>query len=1226
MMKYSLQDLIDIEHFQELQNRLNEIYSFPSSIIDNDGHILTATAWQEICTKFHRQSKEAQKICIKSDQYIKDHIHEAHPTLTYRCPHGLVDNATPIIIDGVHYGNFFTGQFFLEEPNLEFFQAQAQKYGFDEKAYLQAVKKVPIWTKKQLDNYLFFIQGLIAVISETGLKRLREIEHRKQIEKSENRYRSILKASLDGYWLMDTKGKLLEVNDAYCRMSGYSEKELLSMYISDFEIIETPELVSQHMKNVVLKKSDRFESKHRRKDGTVFDVEVSLQFRPEEGGQCFCFLRDITDRKSLQDRLESLWSIAQMTEAGPKVLFNLVLEKTQELTGSRYSFFGFINDAEDQLEVNAWSKEVMNECRGQDQPIHFPIAKAALWSQAVLERKPLFWNDYNLDHSRKKGLPDGHVPIKNFLCVPIVRNEKVIALAAVANKDSDYTSQDASQVQAFVSNILLLIEKRIADEALQKSDERLKLALDSVSDAVWDWRVDTGEVYFSSRWYTMLGYEAYQLPQNLETWRRLLHPDDLPESEATVLRHLKYAEPFEIEYRMRTKENQWRWILARGKAVERNDQGKAVRMLGTHMDITERKQSEMALKHSELKWRNILVNTPQIGISINTSAEITFVNEHFLALTGWKENEVMERNWFDLFIPENVREDVRKVFHTVMGQKDTLGFSNFENEILGKSGQVFNVAWSNVLTKDAEGNVVDLTCLGVDLTERRHSEDKLRKSEIKYRTMMEAIKDPVYICSEDFIIQYMNQAMIDRVGRDATGELCYQALHGFDKKCRWCKYGETFQAGHAEKNIFSPLDKCSFNVSTTVFVNESGSLSKLSVFRDTTELIELQKRLQQAHKMEAIGNLAGGIAHDFNNILFPIIGMSEMLMEDLSSGSLEHKYAHAIYKAGHRAKELVAQILAFSRQSDQKKMPIRFRNILEEVLKLCRATIPANIKIEQKIQRNCGFIMGNATQLHQVAMNLITNAYHAVQEKNGKIIVALEEIKIDRTNLTDTGIHSGKYLLFTVSDDGTGMTDKVKNKIFEPYFTTKEQGKGTGLGLAVVYGIVKEYGGEIEVETQIGSGTIFSVYLPLMSQSENQGAAEIKTEIKMGHEHILLVDDDAAVANLEQQILERLGYQITMRTGSLDAVEVFRSNPDAFDIVITDMTMPNMTGDQLAEEILSIKPDIPIVICTGFSERINKEQAEAIGVKGFLMKPVVKSDFASMVRKVLDDAKSENKG
>ncbi len=1056
-MKYRLQDLIDIEHFQELQNRLNEIYSFPSSIIDNDGNILTATGWQDICTRFHRQNKETEKICIKSDQYIKDHIHEADPALTYHCPHGLVDSVIPIIIDGVHYGNFFTGQFFLEEPNLEFFQAQAQKYGFDEKAYLQAVKKVPIWTKNQLDNYLFFIQGLIVVISESGLKRLREIEHRKQSEKSEKRYRSILKASLDGYWLTDTKGKLLEANDAYCRMSGYSEKELLTMYISDFEIMETPEQVAEHMKKIALKGLDRFESKHRRKDGTVFDVEVSLQFRAEEGGQCVCFLRDITNQKQ-------------------------------------------------------------------------------------------------------------------------------------------------------------------ADKSLRDSEAKYRLLVENQTDLVVKVDLDGRFLFVSPSYCDMFGKKEKELLD--KKFMPLVHEYDRKMTAKAMEGLFTPPHTAYFEQRAMTKDG-WRWLAWSDTAVLDRD-GAVKEIIGVGRDITEGKQAEMALKYSELKWRNILVNTPQIGISINPRAEITFVNEHFLALTGWKENEVLGQNWFDLFIPENVREDVRTVFHAVMGQKDTLGFSNYENEILGKSGQIFNVAWSNVLTKDAEGYVVDVTCLGVDLTERRRSEDKLKKSEIKYRTMMEAIKDPVYICSDDFIIQYMNQAMIDRIGHDATGELCYQSLHGFDKKCQWCKSDETFQAGHAEKNIVSPLDKCFFNVSSTVFVDESGSRSKLSVFRDTTELIELQHRLQQAQKMEAIGNLAGGIAHDFNNILFPIIGMSEMMMEDLSAGSLEHKYANEIHKAGHRAKELVAQILAFSRQSDQKKMPIRFQNILEEVLKLCRATIPANIKIEQKIQRNCGFIMGNATQLHQVAMNLITNAYHALQEKNGKIIIVLEEIEIDRTNLTDTGIHSGKYLLFTVSDDGTGMTDKVKNKIFEPYFTTKEQGKGTGLGLAVVYGIVKEYGGEIEVETQIGSGTIFSVYLPLTSKSENKGVAEIKTEIKMGHEHILLVDDDAAVANLEQQILERLGYQITLRTSSLDAVEVFRSNPDAFDIVITDMTMPNMTGDQLAEEILSIKPDIPIVICTGFSERINEEQAEAIGVKGFLMKPVVKSDLASMVRKVLDDAKKVN--
>jgi signal transduction histidine kinase len=329
----------------------------------------------------------------------------------------------------------------------------------------------------------------------------------------------------------------------------------------------------------------------------------------------------------------------------------------------------------------------------------------------------------------------------------------------------------------------------------------------------------------------------------------------------------------------------------------------------------------------------------------------------------------------------------------------------------------------------------------------------------------------------------MNPAMIDRIGHDATGQLCYEALHGFDKKCKWCKYEETFQNGYTEKNIISPLDNRSFHVSSTVFVNENESLSKLFVLRDTTEFIELQKRLQQAQKMEAIGNLAGGIAHDFNNILFPIIGMSEMMMEDLSTGSREQKYANEINKAGHRAKELVSQILSFSRQSDQEKMPVRVQKVLKEVLKLCRSTIPANIKIAQKIEQDCGAIRGNTTQIHQIGMNLITNAYHAVQEKNGNITVALEEIKVDRSNFPGTINHPGNYLLFTVSDDGIGMTHRVKEKIFEPYFTTKERAKGTGLGLAVVYGIIKEYGGDIQVETKIGSGTTFRIYLPLIDES-----------------------------------------------------------------------------------------------------------------------------------------------
>ncbi len=713
-MKYSLQDLIDIDHFQDLQDRLNEIYSFPSSIIDNDGNILTATAWQEICSQFHRQNKDAEKICIKSDQYIKDHIHEAKASLTYHCPHGLVDNAAPIIIDGVHYGNFFTGQFFLEKPNLDFFHSQAKKYGFDEKAYLRAVKKVPIWTQKQLDNYMFFIKGLIAVISENGLKRLKEIENRKQIEKSEKRYRSILKASLDGYWLADTKGRLIEVNKAYCLMSGYSEKELLDMTISDLEILETPELVNQHMKQVIEKGSDRFESQHRRKDGTSFDVEVSIQFRAEDGGQCVCFLRDITDQKQAhKSLLESEAKYRLLVENQTDLIVKVDLDGRFLFASPSYcNLFG-------KKEGVLLGKKFMPMVHEQDREMT-ETAMEALFKPpytAYIEQRAMTKNGW-----------------------------RWLAWSDTAVLDEKGTVKEIIGVGRDIT------DRKQAEAALKKSDERLRLALDSVSDAVWDWRVDTGEIYFSTRWYTMLGYDPYEFPQEFETWQNLLHPDDLPESEAKIFRNLESAEPFEIEFRMRTKENQWRWILARGKAVEKNDQGKAVRMLGTHMDITERKRTEMALKESEVKWRNILVNTPQIGISLNPGAEITFVNEHFLALTGWKEHEVIGKRWFDLFIPENVRDEVRKVFFTVIKQKNTLGLSNYENEIIGKSGQVFNVAWSNVLTKDAKGNVVDVTCLGVDLTERRQAEKALRESEKKYRILFEHTGEGLFVVQDGRIV------------------------------------------------------------------------------------------------------------------------------------------------------------------------------------------------------------------------------------------------------------------------------------------------------------------------------------------------------------------------------------------------------------------------------------------------------------------------------------------
>lgn len=301
--KYRLQDLIDIKHFQNLQDRLNEIYSFPSAIIDNEGNILTATAWQDVCTKFYRTCSISEKECIKSDQYIISHLHEANPAASYVCPHGLIDNATPIIIDGEHLGNFFTGQFFLKEPDLQFYREQAKKYGFDEAAFIEVVQKVPIWSMEQLNSYLFFIKGLIAIIAESGLKNLREVETRKKIELSEKRLGAVVKTTKDGVWIVNPDGQIIDVNDAACEMSGYTYEEMIRMHISDIDLHDTTIDVAARMEKIVSEGSGLFETKHRRKDGTIIEVEVSVTHIPNESAQVVCFCRDISERKRTEDAL-----------------------------------------------------------------------------------------------------------------------------------------------------------------------------------------------------------------------------------------------------------------------------------------------------------------------------------------------------------------------------------------------------------------------------------------------------------------------------------------------------------------------------------------------------------------------------------------------------------------------------------------------------------------------------------------------------------------------------------------------------------------------------------------------------------------------------------------------------------------------------------------------------------------------------------------------------------
>ncbi len=401
--------------------------------------------------------------------------------------------------------------------------------------------------------------------------------------------------------------------------------------------------------------------------------------------------------------------------------------------------------------------------------------------------------------------------------------------------------------------------------------------------------------------------------------------------------------------------------------------------------------------------------------------------------------------------------------------------------------------------------------------------------------------------------------------------------------------------------------------------NQNSKLEKM-VNERTRALANSEKQLQQVMKLQAIGTLAGGIAHDFNNILFPIVGYTELTIDDIPEDSQARQNLEEVLKAANRAKELVQQILTFSRQSSQERKALKVQYLIKEAVKLLRATIPSSIEIDCDIDESCGPIKGDPTQIHQIIMNLCTNAYHAMQETGGKLEIRLEEINISyEQSLERVGIKVGQHLALTVKDSGHGMEPQIMERIFEPYFTTKEQGKGAGLGLSVIHGIVKNYGGDITVSSRPGKGATFKVILPIIDEIQEEINTDEPSIAIKGKEHILLIDDEDQIINIEQQILERLGYQVTPMTDSEEALEEFAAQPDRFDLVITDMTMPKMTGDQLARRMMEIKPQIPVILCTGYSETISEEKALAMGIDKFVMKPIVKDVLASTIRRVLDN-------
>ncbi|MFW6241861.1 MAG: PAS domain S-box protein, partial [Thermodesulfobacteriota bacterium] len=759
-------------------------------------------------------------------------------------------------------------------------------------------------------------------------------------------------------------------------------------------------------------------------------------------------------------------------------------------------------------------------------------------------------------------------------------------------------------------------EQRRAREAIRKSEARLRMALQAAGGGVWDWDLVRDRIWLSSEMYEMWNVPP-GMSMNLKNSLRQIHKADRERVCRTLEASLESGEDFVCDFRLRNAGNGERWMASHGRPV-RDESGQAIRISGISKEITRRKRRERALAESR-EWYQTLFDSGNDAIFIHavapdgTPGNIVQANATARALSGFSEAELAARTPSDLFAREFPIPEFGESEWDRPGRSGKSP-ANFETLLKTRDGPAVPVEIG--LRHFRVGGKIYGISVARDIRERLANQAERER----LIAAVEQAGDGIVITDADGAIQYANPAF-EALGGYAREEILGQnpafLLNDnpedparFEEMWRTVSSGRRWTGRRANRRKDGTIYTAECAISPVR--DRSGKIQHFVwISRDVSREELLEKRMAESQRMEAIGNLAGGIAHDFNNILFPIMGMAELLLEDLPQGSRLRDSVEEILRAGKRGAELVKRILAVGRRTEPQKLPIRVQQAVKEALKLARSTIPANIEIEGDIRSDCDPVMADPTQLHQIAMNLIANAYHAAEETDGQIGVRLSEVHIQGDHPDRPDIPPGRYACLLVSDTGRGISPEIRHRIFDPYFTTKAQGKGTGLGLAMVYGIVKDHGGEITVESEPGRGTVFRVYLPALEIDDEKTGEDASGEAARGRERILLVDDEPAIARLERTMLERLGYRVTAFQESQEALAAFRRAPDQFDLALTDMAMPRMSGERLSRELLAVRPDIPIVVLTGYSARLDPDAAAKLGIRGFLRKPVSRAELAN---------------
>ena len=845
-------------------------------------------------------------------------------------------------------------------------------------------------------------------------------------------------------------------------------------------------------------------------------------------------------------------------------------------------------------------------------------------------------------------------------------------------------------------------------------------------------------------WLDALGYRVDEVIGR--NFGEFLHPDWQEHFKENFPRFKAVGEILGVEFEIKKKDGSYVYVSFNGR-IGKDPAGNFQQTYCIFQDITRQKQVEQTLIRSEAKWRNILINTPQISISLDPEGRIVFANTHFLQLVGYNEDEVLGGDWFELFIPSHCRELIRSVFHTTMQRKDTAEFSTYENEIVSRNGEVLNVAWSNVLSKDISGNIIDVTCFGVDLTERKRAMEALRESEARHRTILMTTLDGFWIVDTTGRLLEVNHTYCRMSGFSeeelltmtiadleanenpeavtmhmqkviATGGDRFESRHRrkdgslFDIEAsvqyspleqRLCfvfirdisarkeaeraleesenRFRMSFYTSPDAVNINRLEDGCFIDVNEGFLrltgytrddvlgksslqinlwcdpedrnrlVNElrdkgycenleaefrrkdgsiaiglmsarilewQGEAHILSVTRDITSHKQLENQLIQAKKMESIGRLAGGVAHDFNNMLGVILGYAEMAMDQVTEDQPLHSALQGIRQAAERSADLTRQLLAFARKQTVAPQVLDLNQTLEGMLNMLRRLIGEHIDLAWLPGAEVAPVKIDPSQVDQILANLCVNARDAIGD-TGRITIETGNLLFDQNYLADhADAAPGEYVLLAVSDDGCGMDKETMRHVFEPFFTARQAGDGTGLGLATVYGIVKQNNGFINVYSEPGRGTTFKIYLPKYGRKADIPLDIVANDTQSGSETILLVEDEPMILEMVTLMLQRQGYQVLAAATPEEALRLADEYAGKISLLITDVIMPEMNGRNLANALGKLSPGLKCLFMSGYTANVIAHHGVLDDGVQFIQKPFTMKDLGGKVRDTLE--------